>query len=94
MHMKVNFYATLRAMAGTKTVDFPVNDGVSAQELLDAILERFPAMRKELLDEHGRLFGHVHFFINGRDVQFLEGNMDRVIAPEDVINVFPAVGGG
>ena len=92
--MKVNFYATLRAMAGAKTVDFPVDDGVTAQELLDAILERFPAMRKELLDENGRLFGHVHFFINGRDVQFLEGSLDRKITPEDVINVFPAVGGG
>jgi molybdopterin synthase sulfur carrier subunit len=51
-------------------------------------------MRKELLDENGHLFGHVHFFINGRDVQFLEGSLDRKIAPEDVINVFPAVGGG
>jgi molybdopterin synthase sulfur carrier subunit len=94
MHMKVNFYATLRLMAGAKTIDFSVNDGVTAQELLDAILDRFPAMRKELLDENGHLFGHVHFFINGRDVQFLEGNMDRRITPEDVINVFPAVGGG
>jgi sulfur-carrier protein len=92
--MKVNFYATLRAIAGAKTIDFSVNEGVTAQELLDAILERFPAMRKELLDADGHLFGHVHFFINGRDVQFLDGSLDRIIAPEDVINVFPAVGGG
>jgi len=92
--MKVNFYATLRAFAGAKTVEFEVREGVTAQELLDAILVRFPVMRKELLDEDGRLYGHVHFFINGRDVQFLEKDMATVITPEDEINVFPAVGGG
>lgn len=92
--MKVNFFATLRALAGGKTVDFNVDDGLTAQELLDTILERFPSMRKELLDDNGRLFGHVHFFVNGRDVQFLQDNLETKIKPEDVINVFPAVGGG
>lgn len=92
--MKVNFYATLRQIAGGKTVEFPVNDGVTAQELLDAILEKFPAMKKELLDENGRLFGHVHLFINGRDVRFLQDDLETRIQPDDVINVFPAVGGG
>lgn len=92
--MKVNFYATLRYIAGEKTVDFDVDDQVTAQSLLDAILTRFPEMRKELLNEDGQLMGHVHFFINGRDVQFLENNMETIITPDDVINVFPAVGGG
>ena len=92
--MKVNFYATLRQMAGGKTVEFPVPDDVTAQQLLNAIITQFPQMRKELLDEDGNLYGHVHFFINGRDVQFLENNLQTQIQPEDVINVFPAVGGG
>ena len=92
--MKVNFYATLRPIVGGKTVDFPVQNGITAQELLNTIIEQYPAMRKELLDENGRLFGHVHFFINGRDVQFLENDLDTRIGPEDEVNVFPAVGGG
>ncbi len=92
--MKVNFYATLRPLAGGKTVEFSTEDGVTAQALLDAIITRFPAMRRELLDEDGHLYGHVHFFINGRDVRFLDDRMATVIHPEDVINVFPAVGGG
>ena len=92
--MKVNFYATLREITGGKTVDFIVDDGVTAQELLDCIIGRFPGLRKELLNEDGHLHGHVHFFINGRDVQFLAENMETKIKPEDVINVFPAVGGG
>jgi molybdopterin synthase sulfur carrier subunit len=92
--MKVNFYATLRDIAGGKTVEIPIDHGVTAREVLDAIVTRFPAMKKELLREDGRMYGHVHFFVNGRDVQFTEDDYETRIMPEDVINVFPAVGGG
>jgi molybdopterin synthase sulfur carrier subunit len=40
------------------------------------------------------MFGHVHFFVNGRDIQFTENDFETRIRPEDVINIFPAVGGG
>lgn len=92
--MKVNFFATLRAIAGGKTVELGLEQGVTAQEVLEAIFVRFPPMRKELLNEDGRLYGHVHFFVNGRDIQFMESEFKTVIQPEDVINIFPAVGGG
>ncbi len=92
--MKVNFFATLRDIAGGKTVEIPLEHGVTAREVLDAIVTKFPAMKKELLMPDGRLYGHVHFFVNGRDVQFLENDLETKIMPGDVINVFPAVGGG
>ena len=92
--MKVNFYATLRDIAGGKTVEIPIDHGVTAREVLDAIVTKYPSMKKELLQENGRMYGHVHFFINGRDVQFTEDDFETRIMPDDVINVFPAVGGG
>jgi molybdopterin synthase sulfur carrier subunit len=92
--MKVNFFATLRYIAGGKVVEFSLEHGLTAQELLDAIVEKFPPMKKELLNEDGKMYGHVHFFINGRDVQFLDDGFHTKIMPEDVVNVFPAVGGG
>jgi len=92
--MKVNFYATLRDIAGGKTVEFNVNHGSTAQEVLDAIIEKFPLMEKELLNENGEMYGHVHFFINGRDVQFTDDKFQTRITQEDTVNVFPAVGGG
>jgi molybdopterin synthase sulfur carrier subunit len=92
--MKVNFYATLREIVGGKTVEFPEAEAVTAQELLDAMIQRFPALRHELLTEEGRLHGHVHFFINGRDVQFLQDDLETRLTAEDTVNVFPAVGGG
>ena len=92
--MKVNFFATLRDIAGGKVVEFPVEDGMTAERLLGAIVERFPLMRKELLDQDAKMYGHVHFFINGRDVQFLDEGFQTHIQPDDTVNVFPAVGGG
>jgi len=92
--MKVNFFATLRYLAGGKVVEFPLEHGITAQELLDAIIVKFPLMKKELLNENGEMYGHVHFFINGRDVQFTDEKFQTKIMQEDVVNVFPAVGGG
>ena len=92
--MKVNFFATLRDIAGGKTVEFDVDHGITAKDLLDTIIEKFPPMKKELLNQDGRMYGHVHFFINGRDVQFTEEQFQTRIMQEDTVNVFPAVGGG
>ena len=92
--MKVNFFATLRDIAGGKTVEFDVDHGITAQELLDAVIEKFPLMKKELLNESGEMYGHVHFFINGRDVQFTDDKFQTKITQDDTVNMFPAVGGG
>jgi len=92
--MKVHFFATLRDIAGGKTIEIDVDHGSTAQEILDAIIEKFPLMKKELLNENGEMYGHVHFFINGRDVQFTDDKFLTRITQEDTVNVFPAVGGG
>lgn len=92
--MKVNFFATLRDIAGGKVVEFDVDHGITAQQLLESIIKKFPLMKKELLNENGQMYGHVHFFINGRDVQFTDEKFQTKIMQEDTVNVFPAVGGG
>lgn len=92
--MKVNFYATLRPIVGQKTVELPIEDGATVQDVLEIIVEKYPDMRPELMDENGQLLGHVHLFINGRDAPYLEKMMETKIKPTDKIDVFPAVGGG
>jgi molybdopterin synthase sulfur carrier subunit len=92
--MKVNFYATLRVIAGQKTIEIERSNGMTARELLEAVLVRFPEMQKELVDQDGNLFGHVHLFVNGRDSRFLENKLDTTVKPDDKIDFFPAVGGG
>jgi molybdopterin synthase sulfur carrier subunit len=92
--MKVNFYATLRQIAGTKTVEIPIEAGATVAKLVESVVEQFPPMRRELLDEEGNLFGHVHVFINGRDVPVLQKRVDTVLSPGDKVDIFPPVGGG
>ena len=92
--MKVNFFATLRQVTGQKSVEFDLPEYVTAQQVLDAVIERYPAMRRDLLDENGQLHRHCHMFINGRGVPFLLEKMNTVINPGDTVNIFPAVGGG
>ena len=92
--MKVHFYATLREIVGTKTVEFELPEGATIRQLLALIVERIPALRRELLDDQGELHGHIHFFVNGRDAPYLADAVDTVLKPADVISIFPPVGGG
>jgi len=92
--MKVHFFATLRPIVGGKTVEFDTAHGITVREMLDVMIARFPKLRTELLDETGKMHGHVHFFVNGRDAQFLTDGIETKIQPDDTVNVFPAVGGG
>lgn len=92
--MKVNFYATLRRIVGSKTVDFTLPAGATLRQLLDEMLRVYPDLRQELLDADGNLYQHVHIFVNGRDAPFLERGLDTPLDEQDVLGVFPAVGGG
>jgi MoaD family protein len=92
--MNVNFYATLRQVVGAKSVAFDLTVGATITQLLEEMLRRYPALRHELLNEQGQLYQHVHIFVNGRDVSFLELGMDTPLSEHDAIGVFPAVGGG
>lgn len=92
--MKVNFYATLRAIAGTKTVEFDTPDGVTAETLLADVLARYPAMRAELYDKDGTLRPHVHLFLDGKSVHHLDGGVATLVKEGAKIDLFPAVAGG
>jgi len=92
--VEVSFYATLRQLIGQKTVGIPLPDGSSVQQLLDAVLERYPAVGPELFDDNGELYGHVHVFINGRDAPYLDDGLATVLTSRDKVDIFPPVAGG
>ena len=92
--MKVAFYATLRQVVGHKTLEFDLPSDATVQMLLDEMIRKYPPLRSELLDSAGNLYNHVHIFVNARDSAFLEQGMETKLNREDVIGVFPAVGGG
>ncbi len=92
--MHINFFATLRQVVGGKTIDFPVPPGMTVQALIGALIERYPDLRPHLYAPDGTLYPHVHFFINGRDAQYLDHGWDTALTLDDVVNIFPPVGGG
>jgi molybdopterin synthase sulfur carrier subunit len=92
--MKVNFYATLRQIVGQKTVELDLPPGTTAIQLVEAVMEQYPRLQPELVDENGDLHGHIHIFVNGRDAPFLENKLDTVVSSSDKVDIFPPVGGG
>ncbi len=92
--MKVNFYATLRAIVGQKTVEIDLNHGATIEDLIQEIVRQYPALREQLIDAEGNLQGHIHVFVNGRDVYYLEQEHKTPLQAEDKIDIFPPVGGG
>ena len=92
--MRINFYATLRQVAGAKTIEISPANGATVRRLVAEIVERYPAMREHLLNEHGELSQHVHVMVNGRDLPFLEEGKETLLSTGDTLDIFPAVGGG
>ena len=90
----IKFYSTLRDISGKKAVEINMPDGTTIQQLATEIVELYPKMRKDLLDENGKTHGHVHIFVDGLDVPFLSNNTSEVISNNSVVDVFHAIGGG
>lgn len=91
--MDVHFYATLRLITGKKTIALDLPENVTVREMLEACFKIYPALRKELMNGK-ELHGHVHVFVNGRDVPYLENTLETRISAKDKLDIFPAVGGG
>jgi MoaD family protein len=92
--MKVNLFATLRDIVGGDSVEVELEAGSSAQQLIETVVARYPALEKTLLDESRRLHRSLKMFINGREVVYLEGQFQHVLESTDTVDIFPPVGGG
>ncbi len=92
--MKVHFHATLREVVGGKTFDVPLAENTSVGSLVNRLIERWPPLRHELLEEDGRLARRVHVIVNGRDAPYLQEGLETRLRADDVVDVFPPVGGG
>ena len=64
-------------------------DGASVDELLRALEREHPATSGWILDERGELRRHINVFVNGE-----LGSQDTPVAPDDSIDVLPALSGG
>ena len=87
--LEVNFYASLRKIAKTKTVGFSLPDRLTVQELLEAVIGRYPEMHDKLFERDGELSRRAHICVNGRFSHLLEQGMDTSISASDTVDIFP-----
>lgn len=87
--LPVNFYASLRKIAGTKTVALRLPEHGTINNMLEIVVNRYPEMQGKLLDEDGHLSRRAHIFINGRNCLLLDKGLETNPAAEDSIDIFP-----
>lgn len=82
----VRLRGPLKTLAGG--AELPVA-GDTIADLLGALERERPALRGWILDERGRIRRHINVFVNGE-----RGGADTAIAPDDCVDVLPAISGG
>jgi sulfur-carrier protein len=89
--VEVKLPTVLRAQAdGQSSLDV---GGATVGEVFGELVERYPGLRGNLLDDAGGLHKFVNVYKDDDDIRYLEG-LDTKLADGDVLSILPAVAGG
>ncbi len=89
---RLKLFATLRDLVGAPAITVPFEEG-TVRELVQAIHAEHPVLAEKILDGDGQLTGLVHIFVEGRNIEWLQG-LDTRIKPGDELFLIPPVAGG
>ncbi|WP_415379200.1 ubiquitin-like small modifier protein 1 [Halosimplex sp. TS25] len=92
MHWRL--FATLAETAGDTEVEVDVDAGATVGDAFDALLETYPALEDEVLDDDGDLYEHVRLLHEGRDPFAEEAGFETALEDGDELALFPPVSGG
>ena len=91
MAVEIKLPTVLRAQAdGQASVAV---DGATVGEVFSALVDRYPGLRGNLLDDAGALHKFVNVYKDDDDIRYLDG-LDTKVADGDVLSILPAVAGG
>ena len=94
MAVTLKFVGALRRAAGAEELAFDCQVGASLMDLLDALTQALPALRRSLLDEHlEEPKPTALMLVNSREISVLEGLETKVKDGDEVVFV-PIVHGG
>lgn len=68
-------------------------DGATVGDVFTDLVERFPGLAGQLVDDDGSLHRFVNVYRNDDDIRYLE-QVDTKLADGDVVSILPAVAGG
>ena len=91
MGVMIRIPSPLRRMTGRQ--DRVEVEGSTLSETINGLEDQFPGFKERLLDEAGELKHFVNVYVNGEDVQFLQG-LNTPINSTDEVSIVPAVAGG
>jgi len=91
MAVEIKLPTVLRAQADGQTS--VAVDGATVGEVFATLVERYPGLRGNLLDDSGTLHKFVNVYKDDDDIRYLEG-LDTKVADGDILSILPAVAGG
>ena len=80
----------MRGKGGSESVELAAAD---LKELLTALENRYPGMKKSICDESGKLNRFVNVFVNDEDIRFLGGEGYHFQDGDEVL-LIPSIAGG
>lgn len=67
--------------------------GSTVGEVVNGLVEAYPGLRSNLLDESGNVRKFVNVYVNDEDIRFLD-KLDTPVKEGDEVAILPAVAGG
>jgi sulfur-carrier protein len=68
-------------------------DGATVGEVFGVLVERFPGLSNQLIDESGDLHKFVNVYVDDDDIRYLD-KLDTKVHDGATISILPAVAGG
>ncbi len=68
-------------------------EGTTVGEVFTALVERYPGLSDQLIDETGGLHKFVNVYVDDDDIRYLD-KLDTAVADGATISILPAVAGG
>lgn len=93
MPVECHFFGPLREALGTKTVEQQIQDDATVSDVVEALIEEYPALAEGLIDEDGRLRESVNVTLNKENINHLDG-AETTLDNGDVLRFAAAVIGG
>lgn len=87
----VRFPAVMKYYVNNQT-EFSIA-AATAGELIEKVVEQYPAVKFHLLDSGGNLRKHFNVFVNGTHIRDLNG-MDTPLSDEDKVILMTSAAGG
>jgi adenylyltransferase/sulfurtransferase len=68
-------------------------EGSNIQELITNLDKKYPGIKERLYDENNKLRRFINFFVNDKDIRFLQGD-NTELKDGDEVSIIPAIAGG